>query len=289
MANDGGDVAAEYITHHLTDWCIGCNAQTGQPSGLVGFHAFTVDLLLVAFLCAIAIGLLSLYLRRRLSLENPGRLQIAFEFGVEYISDQVGEVFRRENHYVGAMALTIFTWVTLMNLMDLVPVDLLPGIAGGVSTLLGVQENHFRHVPTAALDTPFAMAIVVFVMMIGYQVRANGPWGYIKRFLFQPYGKYGLPMNLVTTMIDDLAKPVSLALRLFGNMFAGELIFALLALLTVAATHPLGVSVAWWAPAHFVGGLIWSLFDLLIGVLQAFIFAVLTIVYLGMAQQTEGH
>jgi F-type H+-transporting ATPase subunit a len=289
MANKGGDVAAEYITHHLTDWCWGCNAQTGQPSGLMDFGAFTLDLLLIAFLCAIALGLLSLYLRRILSVEKPGRLQVAFEFGVEYISEQVGEVFRRENHYVGAMALTIFIWVTLMNLMDLVPVDLLPEIAGGVSNLLGVQESHFRHVSTAALDTPFAMAIVMFVMMIGYQIRANGPWGYVKRFLFQPYGKYGLPMNLVTTAIDDLAKPGSLALRLFGNMFAGELIFVLLALLTIATTNPLGVSVAWWAPVHFVGGLIWSLFDMLIGVLQAFIFAVLTIVYLGMAQQPEGH
>lgn len=288
MANNGG--AAEYITHHLTDWCVGCSTETHQPTDLVDFHAFTVDLLLIGFLCAVAIGLLSLFLRRRLSVENPGYLQIAFEGGVEYIGDQVGQVFRRENHYVGAMALTIFTWVALMNLMDLIPVDLIPGFAGLVGHhVFGLQHVYFRQVPTAALDTPFAMALVVFTMMVAYQIRANGFWGYIKRFLFHPYGKYGLPMNIITTLIDDISKPISLALRLFGNMFAGELVFALLAMLTIAALEPPSAAVALWAPLHFVTGLVWSLFDMLIALLQAFIFAVLSIVYLGMAQQTSDH
>jgi F-type H+-transporting ATPase subunit a len=288
MASNGGEGAGAYIQHHLTDWCIGCNPKTHQVSGLLALHAFTVDLLLIAFVCALAIGVLALILRRRLSVDNPGRLQLTFEFAAEYITEQIQEVFPRMNHYVGAMALTIFTWVLFMNLFDLIPVDTIPGVAGLIGHHgFGMREVFFRDVPTAALDTPFAMAIVVFVMMVAYQIRANGPWGYTKRFLLHPYGKYAGPMNAITTLIDDVAKPVSLALRLFGNMFAGELVFTLLALLTITALEPLSASLIFWAPAQFIAGFLWSLFDFLIAVLQAFIFAVLAIVYLGMAQQAE--
>ncbi|MGH8274381.1 MAG: F0F1 ATP synthase subunit A [Gammaproteobacteria bacterium] len=286
MASSGGG-ASEYLTHHLTDWCIGCNPQTHQPNGLVDMGAFTLDLILIAVLCAIGIAIVAVLMRRRLKVDNPSRFQIAVEATVEYITDQIREVFPKANHYVGAMALTIFTWVFLMNLMDLIPVDLIPQIASKVGGALGVGTVYFRDVPTAALDTPFAMAIVIFVLMVFYQIKANGPVGYLKRFLFHPYGKFGAPANLVTTLIDDLAKPVSLALRLFGNMFAGELIFALLAILTLSALSPPSISAAGWIPTQFLTSFAWSLFDLLIAALQAFIFGVLAIVYLGMAQQTE--
>lgn len=290
MANSGGETPGEYITHHLTDWCVGCNPHTHQPTGLLDMGAFTLDLLLIAFLCALVIAVLAFFLRRRLSVENPGKLQLAFESVVDYIGGQINEVFPRMNHFVGAMALTIFAWVVMMNAMDLIPVDLFPSIAGAIGhNFFGMQHVYFRDVPTAALDTPFAMALVVFIVMVAYQVRANGVGGYFKRFLFHPYGKYGLPMNVVTTLIDDLSKPVSLALRLFGNMFAGELIFALLALLSIAALSPPKASAAFWIPAQFVTGTIWSLFDLLIAVLQAFIFGVLAIVYLGMARTPVEH
>ena len=287
MASAGED-SSQYITHHLTDWCIGCNPETHQPNGLVDFGSFTIDLLLVAFVCAALIGVLSLFLRRRLSVDNPGTLQLAFESGAEYINDQVGQVFHRENSFVGAMALTIFIWVAFMNLMDIVPIDLIPSIAKLIGTGLGVHEVFFRHVPTAALDTPFAMALVVFTLMVFYQIRANGLRGYGKRFLLHPYGSiWFAPLNFITTLIDDISKPISLALRLFGNMFAGELVFALLAMLTVSALSPPSGMVAVWAPMHFLGGFVWSIFHLLIVFLQAFIFAVLSIVYLGMAQQAE--
>jgi F-type H+-transporting ATPase subunit a len=241
-----GENAGEYITHHLTDWCLGCNPQTHQPNGLVDFHAFNLDLILISLLCAIGLIVMAWFMRRRWSVDNPGRFQIAMESTVEYIGDQIREVFPKANNYVGAMALTIFTWVFLMNVMDLIPIDLIPTIAGGVGHLFGIQTVYFRDVPTASLDTPFAMAIVIFVLMVAYQFKANGPVGYVKRFLFHPYGKFGAPANLVTTLIDDLAKPVSLALRLFGNMFAGELIFALLALLTLSALQPLS-----WGGLYF--------------------------------------
>lgn len=289
MAAKGGESAGEYITHHLTDWCLGCNPQTHQPNGLVDFHAFNLDLILISLLCAIGLVVFAWFMRRRWSVGNSGRLQAALEFIVEYIGDQIRQVFPKANNYVGAMALTIFTWVFLMNVMDLVPIDLIPTIAGGVGHLVGAKHAYFRDVPTASLDTPFAMAIVIFVLMVLYQFKANGPVGYLKRFLFHPYGKFGGPANIVTTLIDDLAKPVSLALRLFGNMFSGELIFALLALLTLSALKPIGWSIAIWAPVHFLTGIAWTLFDLLIATLQAFIFGVLAIVYLGMAQQTAEH
>ncbi|HET7313566.1 F0F1 ATP synthase subunit A [Salinisphaera sp.] len=285
MANSGGG-SAEYITHHLTDWCAGCAADH-QPGGLVDFGAFTLDLIVVGLICAALVALLALFVRKHLTIEDPSGIQMAVEAGVEYVSDQVGQVFHKRNDFVGAMALTIFLWVSLMNLTDLIPVDLVPGVLGGIGQVFGAENVYFRIVPTAALDTPFAMALVVFAVMIYYQIRANGPGGYIKRFLTHPYGKWGAPANVITTLIDDVSKPVSLALRLFGNMFAGELIFALLAMLTLSALSPPSAMVAVWAPLHFIGGFVWSVFHLLIVFLQAFIFAVLAIVYLGMAQQTE--
>lgn len=286
MATEG---SGGYITHHLTSWCVGCNPETHQPHGLVDFGAYSIDLILMGLICAAAICLLGLFVRRNLSVENPGRLQLAFEGGIDYIGDQVGQVFHGQNHFVGSMALAIFMWVATMNLIDILPIDLIPGIAQLIGHGLGAEEVFFRPVPTAALDTPLAMALVVFAIMVYYQFRANGPVGYVKRFLTHPYGKYAAPANILTTLIDDISKPVSLALRLFGNLFAGELIFGLLALLSVTAFESGGASVFIWPPLHFVVGLIWSLFDTFIALLQAFIFAVLTIVYLGMAQQTEDH
>ncbi|MGH8161844.1 MAG: F0F1 ATP synthase subunit A [Gammaproteobacteria bacterium] len=286
MASSGGG-ASEYITHHLTNWCIGCNPKTHQPNGLVDFHAFNLDVILISVVFAVVLVAFAWFMRRRWSVDNPGRFQIALESIVEYIGDQIREVFPKANNYVGAMALTIFIWVFLMNAMDLIPIDLIPSIVGGIHHITGIGTVYFRDVPTATLDVPFAMAIVVFVLMVAYQIKANGPVGYVKRFLFHPYGKFGAPMNLITNLIDDLAKPVSLALRLFGNMFAGELIFALLALLTLSSLEPVAWGAAWKIPTHLIAGFAWTAFDLLIATLQAFIFGVLAVVYLGMAQQAE--
>lgn len=285
MANSGGG-SAEYITHHLTDWCAGCTADH-QPGGLVDFGVFTLDLILVGLVCAVLVGLFALFVRKRLTADDPGALQMVVESGIEYVNDQVGQVFHRRNDFVGAMAVAIFLWVSAMNLADIIPVDLVPSVLGGIGHMFGAEHVFFRIVPTAALDTPFAMALVVFVVMVFYQFRANGPRGYVWRFLSHPYGIWFAPFNILTTLIDDISKPVSLALRLFGNMFAGELIFALLAMLTLSAMTPPSAMVAVWAPLHFLGGLAWSIFHLLVVFLQAFIFSVLSIVYLGMAQQTD--
>lgn len=285
----GGESAGEYITHHLTNWCAGCNPETHAPTGLLDFGAFNLDVILISGLIALGMIVLARVFRKRWSIDKPGRFQCAIESIVEYIGDQIRETFPKANNYVGAMALTIFVWVFLMNAMDLIPIDLVPSIAAGVGHLFGADNVYFRLVPTATLDVPFAMAIVVFVLMIAYQVQANGTVGYFKRFMTHPYGKFAGPANLVTTLIDDLAKPVSLALRLFGNMFAGELVFALLAVLSLSALQEMALGGMWKIPAHLLAGFGWTVFDLLIAVLQAFIFGVLAIVYLGMAQQTAEH
>lgn len=289
MSDSSSEGAGAYITHHLTNWCVGCNPETHAPNGLVDFGAFNIDVIIMSLLFATLLSVFAFCMRKRWTAGEPGRVQYAMEFVVDYIQDQIREVFPRANHYVAAMAITIFFWVFMMNAVDLVPIDLIPVIAGGIGGLFGVETVHFRPLATATLDVPAAMAIVVFILMIVYQFQANGPVGYFKRFLFHPYGKFGGPANIITTLIDDIAKPVSLSLRLFGNMFAGELIFSLLALLTYSALHASSWSVLGWAPAHFVAGVLWTLFDLLIVTLQAFIFAVLTIVYLGMAQQADSH
>lgn len=278
--------SGEYITHHLTSWCVGCGSD-GQPSGLVDLGAFSLDMILMGLVCAGLVGLLALFVRKHLTVEDPGRLQMAMEAGIDYINGQISQSFHKRNEFVGALALTIFLWISVMNMADLLPLDLVPGFVTGAAHLFGVDNAYFRIVPTAALDTPFAMAIVVFVLVFVFHLRSRGPIGFLKHYWTEPYGKYVGPANLVSNLIEDLAKPVSLSLRLFGTMFAGELIFALLALLTMSAVDPLKASVAIWAPLHFIGGFAWSVFHVLVVFLQAFIFAILTIVYLGMTQAEE--
>jgi len=162
-----------------------------------------------------------------------------------------------------------------MNFMDLIPIDLLPAIAHG----LGIP--YLRIVPTTDLNTPMAMALVVFLLTIFYNLKVKGLGGYIKMFLFHPFGKFFIPVNIVMTLIEELAKPISLGLRLFGNMFAGELVFMLIALLTLGAT--ISASLLIWFPLQVVLDLAWLIFHILVITLQSFIFMVLTIVYLGMA------
>jgi F-type H+-transporting ATPase subunit a len=166
-----------------------------------------------------------------------------------------------------------------MTFMDLSPVDLSPAI------LHGAGMEYFKAVPTTDLNTTLAMAGVVFLLTVYYSIKVKGPMGYLKMFLFHPFGKLFVPVNVLMTAIEELAKPLSLGLRLFGNMFAGELVFLLIALLSGAAT--IGAALLIWFPLQVVLDLAWLLFHILIITLQAFIFMVLTIVYLGMAHATE--
>jgi len=161
----------------------------------------------------------------------------------------------------------------------MIPVDLLPMIAGS----LGI--HHLKVVPTTDLSTTLGMSLTVFALIIYYNFKVKGPVGYLKMFLFHPFGKFLVPVNIIMTLIEELAKPLSLGLRLFGNLFAGELVFLLIAL--IGGTLAVGAAALFWLPLQVLLDLGWLIFHLLVITLQAFIFMVLTIVYLGMAHVEE--
>ncbi len=276
-ASGGGTVA--YIQHHLTNWCVGqCDPVTHKATG---FWALHVDTLLFSVLTAGVIVWMALKLKKQLTPDVPGPFQNFVEAIIDFVDQQVKDTFPGHNPLIAPLALTIFLWVWLMNFMDLVPVDLLPAIA----KLFGIE--YLKVVPTTDLNTTLALALTVFALIVYYNIKVKGFSGYVKMFLFHPFGKYLVPVNIVMTTIEELAKPLSLALRLFGNLFAGELVFLLIALL--GGTAGLGLALAFLFPLQVVLDLGWLIFHLLVITLQAFIFMVLTIVYLGMAHVEEEH
>jgi F-type H+-transporting ATPase subunit a len=260
--------APEYIKHHLTHW--------NSSSGFWSLHldSFSISLILAFVFLGVFITV-----ARRARLENPGRLQLFVEIVIEMIDKQVKDSFHGKSKMVAPMALTIFCWVFLMNAMDLLPVDLLPGIAQWVGhQFFGMDPEHvfLRVVPSADVDATFAMSLSVLLCIIGFSVAAKGLGGWGKELLTAPFGASNpvvkvilAPINLLFQIIELLAKPISLSLRLFGNMYAGELIFILIALLP------------WWC--QWVLGAPWAIFHILIITLQAFVFMILTTVYLALA------
>ncbi len=250
------DSPVTYIQHHLTNLSVG-----------EGFWTWHLDTLFFGALLAVFLMAISWKVGRSLDADKPSGLQNLLEAILEFVDSQVKSIFHGRDRLVGPLALTIFMWVFLMNAMDLIPVDLLPKIAGE----MGI--HYLKVVPTTDLGTTFAMALSVFGLIIIYNIRSKGVVGYIKMFLFHPFGKWLIPVNIIMTTIEEVAKPVSLGLRLFGNMFAGELIFLLIALLP------------WWIQWPLGGG--WAIFHILVITLQAFIFMLLTIVYLSMASQSD--
>lgn len=270
---------AEYIRHHLTNLTYGRHpdgqwglAHSGQEAKEMGFMAFHVDTL--GF--AVVLGLVFLWLFKRVAnratVGVPSGMQNFIEWIVEFVDDSVrGSFTGGKNPLVAPLALTLFFWIFMMNLMDLIPVDWLPGLG----QLLGV--HYLKVVPTTDPNATFGMSIAVFILILYYSIKMKGPGGFFGELALQPFGKWGMPANLLLEGVNLIAKPVSLALRLFGNLYAGEMIFILIALL-----YSGGVV---WAG---LGGLLqlgWAIFHILIILLQAFIFMVLTIVYLDMAHQ----
>lgn len=245
----------EYIIHHLTH-----NTQGG-----FNLDTFWISL----FLGLIFVGGFS-YIARKATAGVPGRWQNFVEWILETVQDLIKSAFHSESKIIGPLALTIFVWVWLLNAMDFLPVDLLPIVAGK----LGI--HHLRVVPTADVNQTFAMSISVMFLIIGFSIKAKGLGGWGKELFTAPFHAHGTvatiilaPINFIFQIIELLAKPISLALRLFGNMYAGELIFILIALLP-------------WYVQWLLGGP-WVIFHILIVTLQAFVFMVLTIVYLSLA------
>ena len=281
MAKEGELGTVEYIQHHLTNLCIGdCDPVTHKG---MGFYALHLDTLFFSVVLGMIMVFFAWRLGRQVTAETPSGLLNVVETLVEFVNQQISDVFaKKAPALIGPLALTILVWVFLMNSMDLVPVDLLPEIG----KLLGV--DYLKVVPTTDLNATFALSLSVFAMIIFYNMKIKGPVGYLKTFLFHPFGKFAIPVNIVMTLIEEIAKPLSLALRLFGNLFAGELVFLLIAL--IGGTLAVGFAAFFWFPLQIVLDLGWLIFHLLVVTLQAFIFMVLTIVYLGMAhEEAEQH
>lgn len=248
---------AEYVQHHL-------NHLTSAHNG---FWTINLDTLLISWVTGLLFLGIFWFVARKATAGTPNGLQNAVEAIIEWVDDTVKESFHWKNTLIGPLALTIFMWVFLMNFMDLLPVDLLPRFL----SLFGV--THFKAVPTADPMMTFGLSITVFLLIIYYNFKIKGPVGLAKEILTKPFGAYLFPVNIVFRFIEELVKPLSLALRLFGNLFAGELIFILIALMP-------------WGLQWTIGG-VWAIFHILIILIQAFIFMMLTIVYLGMAHDTH--
>lgn len=309
-ANGERQEFSDYVVHHLghsqmcyiddagaakaNDYFAGKTSEAGAayPTVEAGFHANTKVCMkgasplttlhadTVGF--SIVLGLMFLLFfrlaARKATAGVPGKLQAFVEMVVDFVDNSVKESFHGARDFIAPLALTIFVWVFLWNFMDLVPVDLLPY----VSSELG--NEYLRVVPSADLSATFALSLTVLMLIIIYSIKGKGVKGYAAEWLFHPFGKYLVPANLILNTVELLAKPISLAMRLFGNLYAGELIFILLALLTLngsfgdLATWPLGIG-------QFIGAFVWALFHILVITLQAFIFMTLTIVYLSLAYE----
>src|SRR5512137_1497641 len=263
--------STEYITHHLTHLKVG-----------EGFWTFHVDTMFMS----IALGMIALGLfwmaSRKATSGVPGKWQAFVEMVVEFVDTQVKEVFHLDRRFLAPVALTIFVWVFFMNAMDLLPLDL----PGKVAALFGL--HYWRVVPTADVNTTFAMSITVLVIVITFALKAKGAGGYMHELFTAPFGAHPVLWipNFLLNMVELLSKPVSLAMRLFGNMYAGELVFMLIALLGAGwAGFTIGSSLG--MIGQVLAGSAWAIFHILIITLQAFIFMVLTIVYTAMA--TEHH
>jgi len=278
-----------YIQHHLTNLTYGLNPETGEwefaasasEAAAMGFWSINVD----SMAWSIGLGAIFLFLfikaGRSATSGQPGQLQNFVEMIIEGIEDQVLSVFDHKNDLVAPLALTIFVWVFLMNLMDLIPVDWIPELA----LFLGVP--YMKIVPSTDPNITMAMALSVFALVIYYSVKCKGLGGSLSELSFHPFpvSKYTapllIPINFILELVTLIAKPVSLGLRLFGNMYAGEMIFILIAVMFSAnlALALLGGALQW----------AWAVFHVLIITLQAFLFAVLSVVYLSQAHEADGH
>src|SRR6204780_2698631 len=281
MAADQAPTANEYILHHLTF------LSNREPKGVVDFTTIHLDSIFFSVLLAVLFGGAFYLAARKATTGVPGKFQNFVELLVEFVDKQVKDSFHGTNKLLAPLALTIFCWVFLFNAMDVLPVDLLPAIGHGVGL------EHLKVVPSTDLNATFAMALTVFILIIYYSIKSKGLGGFIAELTMQPFSAKNpvlkvlliLP-NLILEIVPFLARPISLSLRLYGNLFAGEMIFLLLAALTLHGVHQLSGAGGWaLLVAQFALALAWAIFHLLVITLQAFIFMVLTIVYLSMAQE----
>jgi len=277
MAASGqAPTATEYIVHHLT------HLSTGKQKSIIDFSVFNVDTIFFSILVLCCVLLLLWLAARKVTAGVPGRFQAAVEVLVELVEEQSKSIVHGDRSFIAPLALTVFLWIVMMNAIDLIPVELLPWIAHNVFHI-----EYLRPLPTADLNGTLGMALGVLTLMIYYGVKIKGFGGWVHELFTAPFGAHPLlwPFNFLLNLIEYAAKTVSLGMRLFGNMYAGELLFFLIALLGgYAALNATGIMLT---IGHVLAGTAWLLFHILIVLLQAFIFMMLTLVYIGQAH--EGH
>ncbi|MAV33132.1 MAG: F0F1 ATP synthase subunit A [Gammaproteobacteria bacterium] len=280
MAESSGDLlyesGTEYVSHHLGFLTFGKLdghwgfAHSAEEAAAMGFWALNVDTMLISFVLALGFMGFYYFISKKMTSGVPGLAQNIVEMIVEFVIDSVDGAFHAKNKFIAPLALTVFSWVFLMNAMDLVPVDWIPLSA---QLIAGDSHLYFKAVPTTDINITLGFATTVFLMVIYYSLKVKGPMGFANDFLMHPFPKWYLaPLNLLLELPGFFAKPVSLALRLYGNMFAGEVIFLVIALL------------GWYQlPLHFA----WAVFHILVITLQAYLFMMLTIVYLNQAHSVD--
>jgi F-type H+-transporting ATPase subunit a len=284
-AAESGQTAGEYIIHHLTFW------QNHKAANVVDFSVFNFD----SLFWAIAMGVIGCWLlwlaARKATSGVPGRFQAAVEILVEMVDTQAKGIVHnaQSRKLVAPLALTVFVWIFLMNAMDLLPVDLVPWVWGKIYGVAGHDPHHayMRVVPTADLSMTMGLSVSVLLICLIYNIKIKGLGGWLHELFTAPFGAHPLlwPFNFGMQIIEFIAKTVSHGMRLFGNMYAGELIFLLIALLGGAWSLSLtGVSLAL---LHIVAGTAWAIFHILIITLQAFVFMMLALVYLGQAHDAH--
>lgn len=288
MASTGdGYTASEYIVHHLKHF-----TQTGHPQeGIADFSLINLDTMFFSILSGL---LVILFLRRAAKKATsgvPGRFQGFVELLVEMVESQSKAIVHGNRQFIAPLALTVFCWIVVMNAFDLVPVDLIPMLWGEGLTAAGFvadpHDAYMRVVATADLNGALGMSLGVLCLMLYYSVKIKGAGGFVHELFCAPFGSspfLWIP-NFALNLIEFAAKTVSLGMRLFGNMYAGELVFMLIALLGGAAALSMGGAFAFLG--HILAGTIWAIFHILIVLLQGFIFMMLTLIYIGQAHEAH--
>ena len=295
MASDAGLTSNEYMQHHLQNLVYGklpvgyeradghivehsewTFAHSPQEAVDMGFWAYNVDTLGVSIVLGLIFSFVFYRVAKKASTAVPSGFTNFIEMCVEFVNSNVKEIFHAKSDVIAPLSLTIFCWVVLMNTMDLIPVDVIPLAA---QLITSDPHLYFKAVPTTDPNITFGMSIGVFILIIYYSIKIKGIGGFVGELTLHPFSSNNLfvkimfmPFNFLLEGVSLIAKPISLALRLFGNLYAGELIFLLIAMLGY-----------WQLPLHFV----WAVFHILIVLLQAFVFMMLTIVYLSMAHETH--
>jgi F-type H+-transporting ATPase subunit a len=283
MATEATKVAltsTEYISEHLQN----LNTLHAKQEAIIDFSIINLDTVFWSLLMGLLVVGFLLLAARRATAGVPGRFQAMVELLVEFVETQSKNIVHGDRTFIAPLALFVFCWIILMNTLDLVPVDWVHGVNGLLGVFGDVHVPHHKLVPTTDLNATLGMSLSVLVLMIYYSLKIKGVGGFVHELLSAPFGAkwYLAPFNLIMNFIEYIAKAVSLGMRLFGNMYAGELVFLLIALL--GSVWQFGVDLSFLG---FIGQVItgsaWAIFHILVILLQAFIFMMLTLVYIGQA------